>query len=104
MAIRHDEQLQTIARLFEQDSWSRPFYPEDSPVCPALCVQRASVVGHDTAAHHNGGQSRGALQGVVFVTELNLRRLHYSTQQLGAGKRVRKHVEVAGSVKRVVLA
>jgi hypothetical protein len=38
----------------------------------------------------------------VFITELNLRRLHYSTQQLGAGKRVRKHVEVAGSVKRVV--
>ena len=67
-------------------------------------MQRASVVGHDTAVHHNGGQSRGALQGVVFVTELNLRRLHYSTQQLGAGKRVRKHVEVAGSVKRVVLA
>jgi hypothetical protein len=38
----------------------------------------------------------------VFITELNLRRLHYSTQQLGAGKRVRKHLEVAGSVKRVV--
>ena len=67
-------------------------------------MQSASVVGHDTAAHHNGGQSRGALQGVVFITELNLRRLHYSTQQLGAGKRVRKHVEEAGSVKRVVLA
>jgi hypothetical protein len=67
-------------------------------------MQKASVVGHDTAAHHNGGQSRGrgALQGVVFITELNLRRLHYSTQQLGAGKHVRKHVEVAGSVKRVV--
>jgi hypothetical protein len=29
------------------------------------------------AQNHNGGQSRGALQGVVFVTELNLRRLHY---------------------------
>jgi hypothetical protein len=47
-------------------------------------------------------RAEAALQGVVFVTELNLRRLNYSTQQLGAGKRVRKHVEVAGSVKRVV--
>jgi hypothetical protein len=35
MANRHDEQLQTIARLFEQDSWGRPFCPEDSPVLSA---------------------------------------------------------------------
>ena len=31
----YDEQLHPIARLFEQDSWGRPFYPEDSPVLSA---------------------------------------------------------------------
>jgi hypothetical protein len=44
MAIRHDEQLQTIARLFEQDSWSRPFYPEDSPVLSACRAPQLSAM------------------------------------------------------------
>ena len=59
----------------------------------------------DATAHENTRTAlplTSLLQGSRCPFNLNLRRLHYSTQQLGAGKRVRKHVEVAGSVKRVV--
>ena len=60
-------------------------HPEDRTV-RTLCTSHLNTEvlsngGHDTAAHHTGGHSRGTLQGrrVHQQSGLNLRRLHYST-------------------------
>ena len=80
MAIRHDEQQHR-----EDDLRVVILYPEDRTV-RTLCTSHLNIEGlsnggHDTAAHHTGGHSRGTLQGrrVHQQRGLNLRRPHYST-------------------------